>query len=121
MDNEAQEMMKEAQQKVEEAMRMATAQAEEMARKFMADLLGGKIDPQQAASIFQGMVGRLPFSGGDSPYRVLGLDPSAPDDVVKLVYRHLARRHHPDRGGDAQVMAEINRAYEAICRERKWT
>jgi len=34
---------------------------------------------------------------------------------VKLRYRELALQHHPDRGGNPALMAEINRAYsEAI-------
>ncbi len=109
---------KKMQEAVNEAIRTATAQAEQMARKVVADMLGGRLDPQQMADLLQGMLGKLPVQGG-SPYRVLGLDPSAEDEVVKLVYRHLSREHHPDHGGSAERMAEINRAYEAICRERK--
>lgn len=59
-------------------------------------------------------------SSAPSPYSVLGLDPSAPDEVVELVYRHLAKRFHPDiPGGNAEAMARINRAYEEIMREKK--
>ena len=57
----------------------------------------------------------------NSPYRVLGLDPSAPDEVVKLVYLHLAKRLHPDMpGGNAQVMTRINGAYDEIAKKRGW-
>ena len=59
-------------------------------------------------------------AGGASPYRLLGLDPSAPDEVVKLVYRHLARRLHPDAGGSTEAMARLNGAYEEIARQRGW-
>lgn len=68
----------------------------------------------------QTMAQLLP-SHNSTPYSFLGLDPSAPDEVVKLVYRHLAKRLHPDMpGGDAEAMARINQAYEDIARQRKW-
>lgn len=40
---------------------------------------------------------------------------------VKRAYRQLSRLHHPDKGGDCQVMVQINQAYrhlieqESIC------
>ena len=30
---------------------------------------------------------------------------------VKILFRNLAMQHHPDRGGDAEIMKEINRQY----------
>ena len=33
---------------------------------------------------------------------------------IRTQYRFLARKHHPDRGGDATKMEEINRAYEIL-------
>lgn len=69
--------------------------------------------------------------GGDaaSPYLALGLDPGAPDEEVRRVYRQLAREHHPDllhsKGVPTEMipmvtarMAAINDAYESIRRER---
>jgi DnaJ-domain-containing protein 1 len=32
--------------------------------------------------------------------------------TLKEAYRKLAKRHHPDAGGDTSKMAEINKAYE---------
>lgn len=127
---EAEAKLREAQAKLDEAIKAATAQAQEkleeaikaqadqMIRKMMTDMLGGKVDMAQMASILQGLMGRL--QAQDSPYRVLGLDPSAEDDVVRLAYRALSRKHHPDKGGSQEKMTEINRAYEAIGRERGW-
>jgi DnaJ-class molecular chaperone len=66
------------------------------------------------------LLGSSPDAPQGSPYQVLGLHPSAPDDVVKVVYRHLARKVHPDAGGSAEAMARLNRAYEEIARERGW-
>ena len=45
-----------------------------------------------------------------SAYGVLHLLPSAPPEVVTAAYRALATLHHPDRGGDATAMVQINQA-----------
>lgn len=42
---------------------------------------------------------------------VLHLRPGAPPEVIQAVYRTLAKMHHPDVGGNTDVMAEINDAY----------
>lgn len=33
-------------------------------------------------------------------------------DDIKSAYRKQARRHHPDLGGDEEMMKSINQAYE---------
>jgi hypothetical protein len=38
---------------------------------------------------------------------------------LKKAYRKLAMQHHPDRGGDPQVMAEINNEYEMMFEQIK--
>jgi len=35
-------------------------------------------------------------------------------DEVKRRYKELALKHHPDRGGNTQIMQDINNEYEAI-------
>jgi hypothetical protein len=47
----------------------------------------------------------------------LGLDamPQTSEEL-KAVYRKVARQHHPDLGGDKEVMAEVNRAFEVLSR-----
>ena len=54
----------------------------------------------------------------DDPYKVLGLEPGASDEEVKLAYRRLAKKYHPDLNpGDpvaAKKMQQINAAYEQI-------
>jgi DnaJ-domain-containing protein 1 len=43
--------------------------------------------------------------------RIFGLEHRPNSATLKSRYRLLAYEHHPDRGGDTQVMAAINRAY----------
>jgi len=45
---------------------------------------------------------------------VLHLLPSAPDEVVTVVYRTLARLNHPDCGGEHDAMLALNQAVEQI-------
>jgi len=56
-------------------------------------------------------------------YDVLGVDPTATPEDMKKARQSAAKRLHPDRdGGDAQAMAEVNRAYhvlsDPVARER---
>lgn len=53
-------------------------------------------------------------SAGDKRewWEVLDVNPEASGDEIKAAYRKLAAKHHPDKGGDPDIMAEVNRAYE---------
>jgi hypothetical protein len=51
------------------------------------------------------------------PYAALGLEPGASPDEVHRAYRQLAKRFHPDRAGDGELMISINAAYDLL-RER---
>ena len=66
----------------------------------------------------------------DSNYKILGISPSATDDVVKKAYRKMAVEYHPDKvsylGEDVRRKAEekfqkLNNAYQAIKKERNIT
>ena len=46
--------------------------------------------------------------------RVLGLPPNATPQQIKRRYRTLAKRYHPDRGGDQKEMQRIIAAYECL-------
>ena len=47
-------------------------------------------------------------------YGILGVNPGAETEVVRAAYTALARKYHPDTGGSAQRMKEINEAYEVL-------
>lgn len=51
---------------------------------------------------------------GVDPHAVLGLDPGASPDEVHRAYRALAKRFHPDRAGDGEMMISINAAYDLL-------
>ncbi len=53
------------------------------------------------------------------PYRILGVSPLDPTEKLKARFRELALECHPDRGGSAEKMREINLAYERVCAHRQ--
>lgn len=52
-------------------------------------------------------------------YKTLGVPRTAQADEIKKAYRKLARKHHPDAGGDESKFKEINEAYEVLSDEKK--
>jgi DnaJ-domain-containing protein 1 len=49
---------------------------------------------------------------------VLGLPPNATPQQIKRRYRALAKRHHPDLGGDQQQMQRIIAAYDFLIKNQ---
>ncbi|MHC1791330.1 J domain-containing protein [Solidesulfovibrio sp.] len=49
-------------------------------------------------------------------YDILCLDYPCSIDEIKNAYRHMARMHHPDLGGDEEAMKDVNVAYELAMR-----
>lgn len=47
-------------------------------------------------------------------YEILGVRPEATGDEIRKAYRRLAQQHHPDKGGDASLFCEIQKAYEVL-------
>jgi preprotein translocase subunit Sec63 len=48
----------------------------------------------------------------------LGLPPGATQQQIKQRYRKLAKKHHPDMGGDPRQMQRIVAAYEFLMKEQ---
>lgn len=55
----------------------------------------------------------------DELYNLLGCDKSATKSEITKAYRTLAKKAHPDKGGDADKFKEINMAYEILGNEEK--
>lgn len=52
--------------------------------------------------------------GSRDPFEVLGVSRTASIAEVRAARRRLAFDHHPDRGGDAQHMRELNSAFDSV-------
>jgi curved DNA-binding protein CbpA len=47
-------------------------------------------------------------------YEVLQINPKAEQEVVRAAYRVLARKYHPDHGGDPKRMMALNDAWDVL-------
>ena len=55
-------------------------------------------------------------AGGDQDmcYRILGISPSSNWDEIEKAYKRKAKIHHPDLGGDEDMMRALNEAYNRL-------
>ena len=54
---------------------------------------------------------------GRSYYKIMQVDPGADVEIINLVYRRLAQRHHPDRDASPEArtkMLELNQAWDVL-------
>lgn len=75
--------------------------------------------PTAAGGVKERLEAWLRSLDAKNPYRVLGCDERDSDEAIKERYRALARKHHPDAGGDEATMRAINEAWAAIVQERR--
>ncbi|HEX7492430.1 MAG TPA: DnaJ domain-containing protein [Candidatus Limnocylindrales bacterium] len=47
-------------------------------------------------------------------YEILQVHPGAEAEVIRAAYRTLARKYHPDHGGDAVRMTQLNDAWDVL-------
>lgn len=47
-------------------------------------------------------------------HAVLFVTKDAPAEVIKAAHRVLSAKHHPDKGGDEELMKRINAAYQVL-------
>lgn len=67
---------------------------------------------------FAGFAALAPPSSGRPWHQVLDLEPSSSTALIEQTFRRLAAERHPDKGGSADAMAELNQARAEALRER---
>src|SRR5262245_37644513 len=60
----------------------------------------------------------MPFGLQFDPYQVLGLRPGASQEEIREAYYRVAKKHHPDTGGDDWAFRVVSRAHEIVTAER---
>src|SRR3990172_9917075 len=56
---------------------------------------------------------------GKDYYQILGIPKDASNQDIRKAYKELAKKHHPDKGGDQEKFKELSQAYEVLNDEEK--
>ena len=81
-----------------------TSEAQTLDRVFAQFFLGFAATPDDTVLLLG--------SGEEDWWQVLGVEPEADQAAIRNAFRALARRHHPDAGGNAAEFKRLRRAYE---------
>ncbi len=54
------------------------------------------------------------MSSSKDHYATLGIQRTATREQIRKAFRELAKRHHPDRGGDADAFDDVVTAYRTL-------
>ncbi len=65
---------------------------------------------RQRKKMFENEISAFENSMND-PYKILGIKKDANLQEIKSAYKHLARKNHPDKGGDADKFKMITQSY----------
>ena len=57
---------------------------------------------------------RMVVEQKEDAYAVLGIDRGASDDAVRVAYRRMAKKHHPDKGGSEEEFLRVQEAYQVL-------
>lgn len=52
-------------------------------------------------------------------YEILSVSPDSDEKTIKKSYYKLSFEHHPDKGGNTEVFAEMTEAYDVLCSEMR--
>ena len=52
-------------------------------------------------------------------YQTLGVNEDASNDQIKKAFKDIAKKEHPDRGGNETVFKEANEAYDTLKNSQK--
>lgn len=54
----------------------------------------------------------------ENPYAILGVSRFGSKDSIKRAYHKMAKKYHPDHGGNDKMIVLINQAYEKLRKRR---
>lgn len=76
------------------------------------------LEKRGVADVVREALAQLPPGRSDQdPLTILGVPFGASEDQIKARWRELARKHHPDVGGDADEFKRLSSAYQAALQE----